>query len=134
MLSSFEIKRYSQTIIFKTFPYHFQTNSGLDIFSKQLRPWSLYNPTFFFPANSIFKMSKKYLPTNSDTSASSKLCIVMSKTELPTLTQISLLLNEIDFLEWMVSMTFFLIVVTVLAKLMAFVNRSLETDGEKPTM
>ena len=32
------------------------------------------------------------------------------------------------------SMTFFLIVVTVLAKLMAFVNRSLEIDGEKPTM
>ena len=136
MLSSFEIKRYSQTIIFKTFPYHFQTNSGRPtrhIF-KTAKTMVSVQFDLFFPANSIFKMSKKYLPTNSDTSASSKLCIVMSKTELPTLTQISLLLNEIDFLEWMVSMTFFLIVVTVLAKLMAFVNRSLETDGEKPTM
>ena len=110
--------------IFFIFP-----SSSPDSFSKQLRPSSLYN-LIFFPTNSVLRILSKYKPTNSHTSAPSKLPIVTSNFGLSFLTQISLLVNKSDFLEsTIVSITFSSILVIVLAKLMTFVNKSFEIDG-----
>ena len=87
-----------QTVIFKNLNIFFLifSSSGLDLFTKQLRPSSLYNP-ILLPPNLLFRMFKKYKPTNSYTSTPSKLPIVTSKFGLSFFTQISLLLNKSDF-------------------------------------
>ena len=119
-----------QTVIFKSFTYLL-----FDFF--QLRSRRIFkiaeiivSVQSVFSQNSLFRMFSKYKPTNSHTFAPSKLPIGTSKSGLSFFTQMSLLLNKSDFLECMIMLiTFLSIVVIVLAKLMACVNKSLKIDG-----